>query len=478
MSAGRLFAVALAAALAGCTVGPEFKPPVVSAPPAFAPEPQDVASRTFGGAVDAAWWRSFGDAELDSLVARLAAQNLDLQEAAERVQQARAETRVTRAQGLPQVNAAPSYENTRQSANGFLSLEEPVPGAPFDYSTWTAQLTASWEIDLFGRVRRAVEAREADTQATVEARRGLALMAIADLAQDYMRYRGAQARVAIAKADLAVSDHNLSLVQDRFGQGVATTLDVANARARRAQTAAALPDLVSEEARLVNAIGLLLALAPRALAGELSAAAPVPHGPASIGVGVPGDLVRRRPDVREAEARLHAATAQTGVAVANFYPDVTLKGDAGYDSLHLDNLFDASSRMFDLGPSVTLPIFQGGRLKATLQLRRSQQKEAALAFRRTVLRAWSEVDDALTAYAEAQHTRVQDAAAVRQDEVALDAAQQRFAQGAVDFLNVTSAQAALLNDRDRLVEADAMVSGTLVALYRSLGGGWRIADGS
>ena len=476
MNARRAIAAVLMLALAGCTVGPDFKSPPVTAPASFGPEPLDVAGRTFGGAVDATWWRSFRDPELDSLVARLAAQNLELQEAAERVEQARAQTRVARAQGLPQVSASPSYANTRVSANGVISLEEPVPGAPFSYSVWTAQLTASWELDLFGRVRREVEARRADTLAVVEARRSLALMAISDLAQDYLQYRAAQARAAVAQADLAVADRNLALVQDRFRQGVGTTLEVAQARARRAQTAAALPGLVAEEARLANAIGLLLALPPRALQTELAAASGLPTPPGLIGVGLPGDLVRRRPDVREAEARLHAATAETGVAVADFYPDVTLNGDAGYDSLHADNLFDASSRMYQIGPSVSLPIFQGGRLRATLQLRRSEQREAALVFRRTVLQAWRDVDDALTAYAQAQHAQADTAAAMRQDAVALDAARQRFAQGAVDFLNVVSAETALLQDRDRLAQADAAVSSDLVALYRALGGGWQVAD--
>ena len=476
MKPARPLSAVLALALAGCTVGPDFRPPPVTAPASFGPEPQDVGGRTFGGAVDATWWRSFRDPELDSLIARLAAQNLDLQEAAERVGQARAQTRVARAQGLPQLSASPSVVNSRQSENGYLSLIEPVPGAPFDYTTWTAQLTASWEIDLFGRVRRAVEARRADAQAQVEARHGLALMAVSDLVQDYVGCRAAQARVAVAQADLAVADRNLALVQDRFRQGVGATLEVAQARARRVQTASTLPGLIAEEARLTNAIGLLLALPPRALQSELATASSLPLPPDLAAVGLPADLVRRRPDVREAEARLHEATAETGVAIADFYPDVTLNGDAGYDSLHADNLFDASSRMFQIGPSVSLPIFQGGRLRAILQLRRSEQREAALAFRRTVLQAWRDVDDALTAYAQAQHTQADIAAAERQDAVALDAARQRFAQGAVDFLNVISAETALLQDRDRLAQADAAAASDLVALYRALGGGWQIAD--
>jgi outer membrane protein TolC len=193
-------------------------------------------------------------------------------------------------------------------------------------------------------------------------------------------------------------------------------------------------------------------------------------------VGLPGTLVRRRPDVREAEARLHEATAQTGVAVASFYPDVTLNGATSLESLRLSNLFNLSSAAFAVGPAISVPIFEGGRLRGVLSLRESQQREAAVFFQETVLRAWKEVDDALTAYREAQLRRADVAQSVTENQAALQAARQRYTEGAIDFLNVVAAQGQLLQSENDLADSDTQVAIDLVNLYRALGGGWEIAD--
>jgi outer membrane protein TolC len=198
--------------------------------------------------------------------------------------------------------------------------------------------------------------------------------------------------------------------------------------------------------------------------------------PRKIPVGLPGSLVRRLPDVREAEARLHEATAQTGVAVASFYPDVTLNGAVGVESLRLSNLFSPSSSAFALGPSVSIPIFEGGQLRGTLALRESRQREAAIYFQKTVLRAWKEVDDALTAYREAQRRRADVARSVTENQAALRAARQRYSEGAIDFLNVITTQAELLQSENDLANNDTQIATNLVNLYRSLGGGWEVVD--
>jgi NodT family efflux transporter outer membrane factor (OMF) lipoprotein len=229
-------------------------------------------------------------------------------------------------------------------------------------------------------------------------------------------------------------------------------------------------------AELINAIGLLLGDAPRALEAELKPAQMIPRVPRKVPIGLPGTLVRRRPDVREAEARLHEATAQTGVAVANFYPDVTLNGTVGVESFQLSNLFAPNSLIFAVGPSISIPIFEGGRLLGTLELRESQQREAAIFFQKTVLRAWKEVDDALTDYREAQRRRADVAQSVTENRAALQAAKQRYTEGAIDFLNVIAAQAQLLQSENDLADSDTRIAVTLVNLYRALGGGWEIAD--
>jgi NodT family efflux transporter outer membrane factor (OMF) lipoprotein len=264
-------------------------------------------------------------------------------------------------------------------------------------------------------------------------------------------------------------------VNKRFGDGVATTLDLAQARAQQATIAATLPPLRTQEAEFINIIGLLLGYAPRTLEAELRRSQILPRVPRLVPVGLPGTLVRRRPDIREAEAKLHEATAQTGVAVASFYPDVTLNGAVNVESLRLSNLFSPTSAAFAVGPSISIPIFEGGRLRGVLALRESQQREAAISFQKTVLRAWKEVDDALTAYREAQRRRADVARSVAENQAALQAARQRYSEGAIDFLNVISTQAQLLQSENDLADSDTQIATYLVNLYRALGGGWEVA---
>jgi len=467
----------LAIGLIGCTVGPDFQSPEIrEAPRRSALDAGNVPSRTVEGAVDTAWWKSFRDSRLSSLVERLVAQNLDLETAAERVVQSVAQRQVAASQGLPHIEGQSLTTYNRQSPNGLLSLLTPAPGAPLEYALFRDGLTSSWQLDLFGRVRRAVEAADANTLATVENRHGVALAAVAELAQSYMQLRGTQNRLGIAKRNLRLAEENVALVNARFASGVATTLDLAQARAQQATIAATLPPLRTQEAELINSIGLLLGDAPRALEAELHRSQILPRVPRRVAVGLPGTLVRRRPDVREAEARLHEATAQTGVAVASFYPDVTLNGAANVESLHLSNLFSPTSAAFALGPSISVPIFQAGQLSGALELRESRQREAAILFQKTVLRAWNEVDDALTAYREAQRRRADIARSVTENQAALQAARQRYSEGAIDFLNVITTQAQLLQSENDLADSDTQIATDLVNLYRALGGGWEVVD--
>jgi NodT family efflux transporter outer membrane factor (OMF) lipoprotein len=475
-SARKLGFVLLALGAARCTVGPDFHAPNPAAALAWGAEPTNVSSVTTAAPVDPSWWQSFNDPELDRLIARLVLQNLDLAEAAERIRQAADESDIARSQGLPQIDAESSAFHERQSPQGFVSLVEPSPSSSFDYDIWTNGLSASWELDLFGRVRRAVEARRANELAMIEARHAVALDVLASLAGDYMRLRGTQARERIATGNLVVAQQSLALIMRQYRDGVSTTLATAQARAQVAQISSTIPPLETLQSSRINAIGLLLAEPPRALEPELAPAAALPAAPPVVPVGLPADLVRRRPDVREAEARLHEATAETGVAVADFYPDISLTGSFDMQGRMLVNAFSLADRAFTAGPTVDLPIFEGGRLRATLRLRRSQQREAAIAFENTVLQAWRDVDDALTAYAQTQRQRDDTASEVQQDRIALGAAEQDYADGAADFLNVDTAQQALLSSEDQLSQADTDEKIELVDLYKALGGGWEVAD--
>src|ERR1700726_1492052 len=275
--------------LIGCTVGPDYESPEMrEAPRRSALNGESVPSRTVEGAVNVTWWKSFRDLQLSSLVERLVAQNLDLETPAERVVQSIAQRQVASSQGLPHIEGQSSTTYNRQSPNGTLSLLTPAPGAPLEYALFHDGLTSSWQLDLFGRVRRAVEAADANTLAAVENRHGIALAAVAELAQSYMLLRGTQNRLGIAKRNLRLVEENVALVNTRFRNGVATTLDMAQARAQQATIAATLPPLRAREAALINAIGLLLGEAPRALEAELRRARIIPRVPRKVPVGLPG----------------------------------------------------------------------------------------------------------------------------------------------------------------------------------------------
>ena len=474
MRAAALCAIG-ALALTACTVGPDFVPPPVVAPNSFGPEPRNVRSHTTDAEPDPQWWRCFRDPELASLAARLAAQNLDLKTAAERVAQAGAERAIVASQGLPHVEAQSMDYWQHISKDGTASLAAPS-GAPLTFSFLQQGLNASWELDLFGKVRRAVEAQDAATLAAIENRRGVALVALAELAQSYVALRGIQTQLAIAERNLHIAEDDIRLVESRFANGVATTLDLAQARGQKESIAETLPPLRAREAELINAIGLLLGLEPRALEQELRPPKPPPTTPRLVGVGLPATLLQRRPDIREAQARLHAALAEIGEAEAEFYPDVNLIGDINVQSLTLKKLFRASSTQWTLGPTITIPIFEGGRLRGNLALQELRHREAAIDFQKALLRAWQEVDDALTAYAQAQKRRTAATRAAAQDKIALDAAKQRYREGLVDFLNVNAALTQLLRSENELVQSDVDVAADLVRFYRALGGGWEIAE--
>jgi NodT family efflux transporter outer membrane factor (OMF) lipoprotein len=322
-------------------------------------------------------------------------------------------------------------------------------------------------------VRRSVEAADTRYAASAESRRFALIAVEAEVAHDYLALRGSQTLLQILQDNLGIAQNSVKLTRSRFLRGVTTSLDVANAEAQVDAIEAAIPTTEAERDRLINALSLLLALPPHALRDELEKTRTIPAPPQTFPIGIPSDLVRRRPDVRQAEAELHAATAEIGVAEADFYPRISLTGSLGGEALQLADL-GWSSRQLAVGPLVSLPIFEGGRLEGALDLRNAQQQEAALHFQDVVLTAWHEADNALTDYSTEQrrHERLQDA--VHQNENALILAQRRYRAGAIDFLNVLSVQKTLLEARSALANGDVAICDNLVRLYKSLGGGWSV----
>jgi NodT family efflux transporter outer membrane factor (OMF) lipoprotein len=494
----RALTLLLCSALTGCLVGPNFEPPKASTPDIFSRTGSAQApSKAVESDFNPDWWTLFNDPTLNSLEQQLADANLDVAAASARLLQSRAEQRVAGAAEYPTLTGAASYYRERGSENGILSLLGVTPtgtqsqsasgnaplgvsampgskGSPA-YNLYQFGFDASWEIDIWGRARRGVEAATALADASYEDRNAVLLSARAELARDYVQLRDTQALLQIARQNLDIARDTTKLTETRKREGVTTDLDVANASAQVASIESLIPTLESRRDTTINAIGMLLAEEPGALRQTLGEAHGVPELPQHVPIGFPSELAERRPDIKRAEAQLHAATAAIGMAKADFYPRISLNGSAGFQSLQLTNLADWASGQFVVGPSITLPIFEGGRLKGTLQLREAQQQEAAIVYRRTVLEAWREVDDALIAYDAEQQRHARLEAVVSLNLRALSVARQRYKAGAVDYLDVLNVQKQLLEAQSNLEQSKAEAVANLITLCKVLGGGWESA---
>jgi multidrug efflux system outer membrane protein len=475
----------ICAPLAACAVGPNFKPPAPDAPAAW-------SSTTAGGqasqvvsapADPGAWWAGFNDVELSSLVARAKAANLDAREAVLRIAEARAQRDVTGAAGLPSLNANASYQSTRLSEStptgGLFSQIGKFPGLsgvsiPNPYDQYQLGFDASWEIDLFGRVRRSVEAADADTAASVEDSRAVQVSMLGDVGRAYVDLRGAQLKRQITQQNIATDQELLSLAGQRRTAGLASEVDVASAAAQALASQAQLPALDRQITSDINQLSKLLALPPGALRAELDNAQAIPPVPPVVPVGLPADLARRRPDIREAEARLHGATARVGVAVADLYPRLTLSAQGGYQAERPAQLLDWASRFLVAGPQLELPIFDAGRRRATVRLQNVREQEAAMDYRRTVLSALDDVDNALAAYAADQSRESLLEQTVKRNNDVLGLARQRYAAGVASYITVLDADRTVQQNQMLLADSQAAVSSDLVALYRALGGGWEV----
>lgn len=483
-------AALFAALLAACTVGPNFVRPTPQAPAhwsgratASSAEPSKRSSVTEQSADLRAWWSGFDDPQLDSLIDRAVNSNLDLRAAVLRIDEARAQRAIFAAAYGPTLSVDASYERQRFSVttptgalfNAVGSAR--VPGGanaslPNPYNQFQLSAGASWEIDLFGRVRRSVEAADANVQVSVEDHRAVMVSVLADVSQSYMELRGAQSRLAIAKENMVTIDELLDLTRQRRAAGLTTEIDVSNATAQSLVTRAEVPAFEFEIAQSINQLSQLLALAPEALRDELGSAAPVPAVPTDVSIGLPAELARRRPDIREAEANLHAATAQIGVAVANLFPRLTLGANGGFQSASAGNLLEWASRFASVGPSLDLPVFDRGRWK-TVRLYDVRAQEAALAYQRTVLNALHEVENALAAYGADQQRRAWLDATVAQNRDALTLSRQRYESGLATFIEVLDAERTLQQNQLALADSTRSVSIDLVRVYRALGGGWQ-----
>ncbi|MDY6983401.1 MAG: efflux transporter outer membrane subunit, partial [Pseudomonadota bacterium] len=398
--------------------------------------------------------------------------NADLQRTATRIAESRAELGIAAAQVLPHASAGAAYSRDGLSGNGrFAALG--APRQPNDF--WQAGFDTSWELDLWGHARRTREGAFARLEAAVYEREAARVALSAEVARAYLQLRGTQAQLGAAREIVVVAERLLGVAESRERNGVATHADTLGAQAQLATLRAIVPDLVQRRNALTNALALLLGEAPRALDAILGESLPLPAVPAALPVGLPSDLTRRRPDIQRAEALLHAATAAIGVAQADFYPRVDLRGRAGVEAFTSGDLDTWDSRVFSVGPTIYLPLFQGGRLKQRLALHEARQKAAAIAYRHTVLQAWHEVDNALDALAMQQSRYADLRAAHARNRDAQHVAVRAYDEGATDLTGMLLAQRNLVASQADLAAGATDVALAFVALYKALGGGWDVA---
>jgi NodT family efflux transporter outer membrane factor (OMF) lipoprotein len=462
--------LAVTLALAGCMVGPDYRPPDPYVPARWSEAPQqDVPMAE----APSRWWQAFGDPKLDALVERAVAANLDLAVAQARVREARAERRVAAAPLFPFLDGSASLSRNWQSENAGFTGGGPVGevgGQPFDL--YDVGFDASWEIDVFGGVRRSVEAADAELEASLEERNDVLLTLLGEVARDYVELRGFQRELAVTRSNIAVQEDTLGLTRARYQGGLASDLDVARAEAQVRTTAAQVPTLETSVKQAVHRLGVLLGETPGALAADLEPPAPIPAGPPGLPPGLPSDLVRRRPDVRRAEREVAAATARIGVATADLFPRFFLTGAAGLQSLDASDLFSGGSKSWSIGPTMQWPVFQGGRIVGNIEVREAQEQQALLGYRQRILTALEEAENAIVAYTRERERRATLAAAVDANQRAVELATELYRRGLTDFLDVLAAQGNLFLTQTDLARSDAAVSASLVALNKALGGGW------
>jgi NodT family efflux transporter outer membrane factor (OMF) lipoprotein len=449
--------------LPGCTVGPDFTAPHSQVPVQWSSSPATPCSAAEDAEL-ASWWAVFQDATLTSLVERALASNLDLQLAAARIRQARAARGVAAAGFGPTLQAAAEFQRRRSSSE--------VRGSP-TVNQYQAGFDAGWEIDIFGAVRRAVEAADADIAAATESRRDLWVSLAGEVAVTYVDLRTLQRRIAIAQRNLDAQRHSVALTRQRFEAGFASRLDVVNAAAQAAATAAQVPLLEDAARQAIHAIGVLLGAEPGALTHELATEGTIPEALPSLAMGIPSELLRRRPDIRRAEAEIHAATARIGVASAELFPRLSIGGSVGVQANTPQNLWEPFSRFWSLGPSVSWPLFTMGRTRAAVEVQQALQEQSLIAYRQVVLSALREVEDALSAARSEQQRHDDLVVAVDSNRQAVELATALYTAGQADFLNVLGAQRALYAAEDALAQNRRALSAQHIALYKALGGGWR-----
>ncbi|MDO6406618.1 efflux transporter outer membrane subunit [Pantoea phytobeneficialis] len=470
--------------VSGCTVGPDFKKPEQKAPADWTSwRSADPALLNVPGAAavaDNQWWKRYDDPTLNVLVEKALTASPDIRTAALRFASARAQQHITSSQQTPNVNATASITRNQQSENSpsTRALKEVLPNPDElitlmtdPYNWYQGGLDFSWEIDFWGHVRRAIEASEADSAAQQAQLEFARLSIVGDVVNSYWTLRGIQQQISLAKDDERALDERLSLIRARTLSGAQDNTDLERQRSELAATRANLIELQAQEGVTTNQLLLLLNERPGALKtllqfkpGSLQAGNLPP-----LQLGIPSKVASNRPDIKAAEAHLHAATARIGVAEAELYPSITIGAQIGMDTYSAGNFGEWGSRSWSVGPSLNLPIFDRGRRKATVVLRETDQQQAAVDYQKTVLRAWQEIDDALSRYSAAQQKLAEQRTRAESSAQALALIEARYNGGLTSFINVLDAQRSDIQARQALAMSQRDLKTAWAAVNRAVG---------
>ncbi|MGE3163295.1 MAG: efflux transporter outer membrane subunit [Planctomycetota bacterium] len=453
--------------VAGCAVGPDYEAPQ------HTPAPQWREAGTESGLPPAEpelerWWCRLGDPVLEALIERATGSNLDLREALARVQEARALRGVAAADQWPSLDAVLSYKRMLTSETTAFGRF----GALGDHDLWAAGFDASWELDVWGRVRRGVEAAQGVLEGSIEDARAVYVTMTAEIAVTYVTLRSFQRRLEIARTNVALQEATLALVQSRFDAGIVSERDLAQAAASVDSIRARVPEFEAGLRQAENRLAVLLGLSPGELAGELAEVRVIPVPPIEIAVGVPADLLRRRADVRRAEQHLISENARIGAAQGDLYPRVTLLGNLGFESDGAARLFEHTSSVYGIGPQIRWNLFDAGRIRQRVHAQSARAEQALTQWRRTVLTALEEAENAMTTFLRERARRASLLAANGHARRAVELAQTQYSEGLSDFQAVLDSQRTLADLDDQLAQSEAAVATNAVTLYKALGGGW------
>lgn len=472
LTASPFAAPALAAlALAGCTVGPDYHaktPAELGVPTAYSvPAPASPEDLT-------RWWSNFDDPVLGQLVEQARGANTDIAQAIGRLRQAREALVQSRASLLPTLSGSAGYQRNENLRGGGRSFTLPdgtvVDTGGGGTNSFSAGLSASYQVGLFGEIRRTVEASRAQYEASGFDYATVLLSVESEVARNYVLARAYQAQLANARASLAIQDDNLEIAGFRVQAGLVSSVDVEQARSQRAQTAASVPQIEQQYAAAVARLGVLTGQAPGALRSALAAPRAIPKGPASVGVGIPADALRRRPDVRSAERTLAAATARIGVAKAQLYPALAITGNINSNATSLTGLGDAITGGLFAG--LTQAIFNGGRLRAQVRSNEAAADTAFANYKGVVLLALEDIENAIVALDSARRRETQFAIAYDAANASAILSRSQYRTGLTDFTTLNQQEAALLSAQNGLTQARSDQATALIALYDALGGGW------